>query len=204
MRSLLVGFYSLWFAGCVTLGPKPEVVYHRADLKTKTKKVIVFPTTDFTGKKSPGAQDIDKVVVAGWTNLYGAKNVIPAGPVLEQLTKVGGKDTYSKLISSLDNVSAVEQLHKNEEVRKLIGEITSKLGNYNFSLAIVNGGKQEFDQKQPVRIHLGYFDSENLTWRWITKIEDTKGTIGDWRATSNMMVNNSFDIAAKLEKGEKI
>ena len=55
-----------------------------------------------------------------------------------------------------------------------------------------------------MRIHLGYFDSENLTWRWITKIEDTKGTIGDWRATSNMMVNNSFDIAAKLEKGEKI
>ena len=111
-----------------------------------------------------------------------------------------GKDSYLKIIKSLDNISMIEQMTKDPKIKDFIGKITDKLGNYHLSLAIVQGNKESFDSKQPVRVHLGFFDTKAMTWKWITKIEDTKKIVGNFDASTMMMVDNSFELIKKYEK----
>lgn len=90
-------------------------------------------------------------------------------------------------------------MHKDPKIRKFVSQVSSKLGNYHFALAIVNGDKKTYDAKKNVTLHIGVFDSKNVTWKWITKIKDKKGMIGNWTASSISMVNNSFSLVKKLE-----
>lgn len=194
---------STFFASCGLLGPRPNVVYHRPDITTPVNKVIIFPTTDFNGVVSEGAKSVNMSLVSSWGSLYGKDKVIPAGPVIEKITQNLGKDAYMKIVKSLDNTSAVEQLHKNPQIRDFISQVTNKLGNHNFALALISGGEKEYDAKQPVYLNVGMFDTESLTWKWITKIEGQKGMMGNWTATSGTMVSNSFDKIEELEKIKK-
>jgi len=132
MKNLsLLLMFALLASSCAMFGPKPQVMYHRADIKTVTNKLIIFPTTDFTGKVSEGANSINNSIISSWANL-------------------GGKDAYLNIIKALDNTSMVEQLHKNPKIREFVSVLTSKLGNYNFALAIISDGATEFDAKKPV------------------------------------------------------
>ena len=189
-------------SSCGTFGPKPHVVYHRPDLKTEVSKLIVFPVTDFEGYQSEGAKKLDSSVVSAWAELYGKDKVIPGGTVLYKLIQGRNKNSYGKLIHSLDNVSQVEQLHKNPRIRKFISRVTKKFGNYHFAFAIENGGPKFYENGKPVLLHIGLFDSKNMTWKWITKIQDKKGTLsfGGYNASSINMVSNSFDMIETLEK----
>jgi len=192
-------------ASCGTFGPKPETVYTRPDLKTKVSKLIVFPVTDFEGKQSEGANKLDSAVASAWADLYGKEKVVPGGTVLYKLIQSQGKDSYKKIISAADDTSMVEQLHKNKKIREFIKKVTSKFGNYHFAFAITDGGSKTFDNGQPVRLHVGLFDSANLTWKWITKIQDKKGTLsfGGYDASSMSMVSNSFDLIEDLEEDNR-
>jgi hypothetical protein len=67
------------------ISAKPKVVYHRSDLADVKNKVVVFPTLDFSGKRSKGAGEIERTVVSNWTQMYGADRIIPAGPVADKI-----------------------------------------------------------------------------------------------------------------------
>jgi hypothetical protein len=199
MRALATPALFISLAACSSFGPKPQVVYHRPDIKSQATKVIILPVTDFAGKKTDGAKDIEMGIVSGFASMYGQENIIPAGPVIEKLNQSMG-DRYGSFIKTLDATSAIEQMHKDPKMREYISKVTSTVGDYNLAVAIVDGGKAEYEAGTPVHIHLGYFDTKNLTWKWITKIEDKKGPIGNWVASSTAMVTNSFETAKKVDK----
>jgi hypothetical protein len=180
-------------------GPKPHTYYQRPDLKEPVKKLIVFPVTNFEGIQDANSKKIESAFIGKWSELYGKDNVVPGGPVIFKLMETQGKDTYGQFISSLDNVSAIEQLHKNPKIREFISQVTSKLGQYHLALAIVRGDENSYNAKSEVHLHIGVFDTQNMTWKWITKITDQKGKIGNWTTSSLAMVNNSFDLVKKLE-----
>lgn len=190
-------------ASCSMIGPKPHVVYERPDLDSKISRIIVFPTTDFNGKVSEAAKSINLSIISGWGGVYGADKTIPAGIVIEKVTNNIGKDSYAKFIKTLDNVSSIEQLGNNPNFKKFVTEITDKLGNYQFALAIVSGGESEYNAGQPVYLHLGLFDTKNLTWRLITKIEAKKTAVSNWKVDSQLMVANSFDFFKKANNKSK-
>mgnify|MGYP000436339969 CR=1 FL=1 len=127
IRNLFILSVSVIFASCASFGPKPKTSYHRKDIKTPVKKLIVFPVTDFQGKQSSTTKKIEAAFVGKWNELYGASNVIPGGPVLYKLLQKSGSGNYKKLIKSLDNISMVEQLHKDKRIRDLVSKVTSKL-----------------------------------------------------------------------------
>lgn len=189
-----IGFSLL---SCSAMGPKPEVVYHRPDLKNKAEKVIIMPVTDFTGESA--GEGVASTVTSGWSKMYGATNVVPVGPAIEKF----GKTTYIEMLKTLDNVSTVEQMMKNAKIKKFISQVTGKFGNYHLAFSVVEGSQSTYDAQQPVRVHLGLFDTENLTWKWITKVQDTKGKIGDWRASYGAMVSNSFDKAKEADMADR-
>lgn len=87
------------------------------------------------------------------------------------------------LVKSSDDISAIEQMYKDKQVRDFIGQITGAMGRYNFAFALVSGDERSYDARQDVRMHLGLFDVRNLTWKWITKVVDKKGVVGNPRKT---------------------
>ena len=199
MKNLLVLSFVLFFVSCSMLGPKPHTAYHRKDIKEPVKKLIVFPVTNFQGVQDSNSKKVEAAFVGKWGELYGENNVIPGGPVIFKMMESMGKETYGEFITSLDNTSAIEQLHKNPKIREFITQVTSKLGQYHFALAIIKGDEKTYDAKNEVNLHIGVFDTQNLTWKWITKITDKKGIVGNWTASSLTMVNNSFSLVKELE-----
>ena len=199
MKKFLSTLTALTFlASCSAFGPKPHVLYDRPDLDTKVSKIIIFPTTDFSGKTNEGLKSVDLSINAGWAGAYGSDKVIPAGIVIEKISSNIGKEFYKKFISSLDNVSAIEQILQSESVKKFVSEVTGKFGNFQFALAIVSGGEAEYNAGQKIYLHIGLFDTKNLTWRLITKIETQKGAVGNWKIASQAMIFNSFEEIKKM------
>ncbi len=188
----------LSIASCSSFGPKPQLIYDRADINTKINKIIIFPTSDFSGKASEGSKSIDFSINAGWAGVYGSNKVIPAGIVIEKISNSIGNNFYGKFVTTLDNVSAIEQISRNENIKKFAGEIIGKFGEFPFALAIVSGGETEYNAGQPVSLHIGLFDAKNLTWRLITKIEIKKGSVGNWKMASQAMILKSFDMIKKM------
>jgi hypothetical protein len=95
-------------------------------------------------------------------------------------------------------VSAVEQLAATPAFRDTVAKVTSQIGNHHLAFSIINGDSAAFEQGRAVTIHLGLFDTHNLTWKWITKVEDTKGRLSKWEVTSSSMISNSFAAARNL------
>jgi hypothetical protein len=203
MKNIIILSTGLLLASCAAFGPKPKSVYHRAELNRPVEKIIVFPVTNFNGVQDATAKRVEATLNGKWAELYGKENIIPGGPVIFKLIESTGKDSYLKLIKSLDNVSMVEQITKDPKMKEFLGKITEKLGNYHLSLAIVSGDEKSYDAKNPVNVNIGFFDTKAMTWKWITKIEDKKGFVGKFDASAMMMVNNSFDLITTLEKKKK-
>lgn len=197
------GLLGVVLVGCSSVGPKPQVIYHRPDVKSTTNKVIAMPVTDFSGKRSTAAKAIEPQVLAGWAKMYGKSRVVPSGPVVDQLSG-DYADQYLKLLQTVDDVSAIEQMHQNPKFRDLIAKITGTVGAANLAFAIVNGGSTEYDNGQPVNLHLGFFDVRNMTWKWITKVEDTKSMFfGKFEVSAMQMVSNSFSTARAVNRDAK-
>ncbi len=196
-KSLPILAIIAFVTSCSMIGPKPHTIYERTDLNSKISKVIVFPTTDFSGKVSAGAKSIDPSIIVGWGTVYGADKTIPAGIIIEKVTGAIGNNFYSKFISTLDNVSAIEQVASNPAVKNFASQITEKFGNYQFALAIISGGEAEYNSGNSIYLHLGLFDTKNLTWRLIAKIETKKGAAGNWQVASKAMIANAFDAFKK-------
>ena len=188
----------LFISSCSSLTPKPHVLYERPDLNVKASKIIIFPTTDFNGKSSAGSKSIDLSINSSWAVIYGADKVIPAGFAIEKISSTLGNNFYQEFISALDNVSAVEQIAKNKTAKKFITKVTNKFGKFQFALAIISGGEAEYNAGQKIYLHVGLFNTSNLTWRLITKIETQKTPIGNWKVASQAMIHNSFDAIKKM------
>ncbi len=204
--SLLALGLILTSVSCSMLGPKPHTAYTRPDIQRPVEKLVVFPVTNFAGVQDDIAKRAEVSFTGKWAELYGKENVVPGGPVVFKLMEQLGKDTYGKFIGSLDDVSKLEQLHKDPKVRDFLATVTKQFGGYHFALAIIDGSQESYDSKTPVNVHIGLFDSQNLTWKWITKIQDKKGIFGNWGASTQLMVNNSFELINELEdvKGRKV
>lgn len=202
MNGLLCVALVVLLNACGSFGPKPQVVYHRPDVKIPVEsKLIVFPAMTFSGKT-----DIDNglkgSIASGWSDFYG-QNAIPAGDVITQVAKKSGFDLM-KLVQAMDNVSYLEQtLKKDRRFKKFMKNITKKFGNYDLAMTLVHGDEKIYNAGQPVRIHLGYFNTKTLTWKWITKIQDKKGTIGNWQASYGALVSNSFGSLKDLHTAER-
>jgi hypothetical protein len=194
---LLLSAVMVLSSACSHFSAKPEVVYHRADLGEVQNKVVVFPALNFMGVKSKGSEEINRSVLSNWTQLYGTDKVIPAGPVADKISKANPR-FYTHLISSFDNVSAIEQMGRNPEFKKVVTKITNELGNHHLAFSIIDGDSTTFAEGKPVRIHFGLFDTKNLTWKWITKVEDKKGMLSKWEVSSSAMISNSFEKAKSL------
>jgi hypothetical protein len=199
MPALALSLFTL-VSGCSLLAPKPQVLYHRPDIRNRAK-VVVMPVTDFNGNRSEGAKGVEAVALKNWMGMYGRKNVIPGGPAIDKLNQAsGGK--YIEFLKTLDEVSMAEQKGEAPVTREYIKAVTDKVGNYNLAFTIVEGGPDQYKSGEVVRIHLGLFDTKALTWKWITKLEDKKGLFGDWRAASLAMVSNSFDTAKQVDRSK--
>lgn len=199
MKHVLVLVAAIAISACSSMSAKPKVVYNRTDLGEVENKVVVFPTMDFNGKKSEGAGDVNSSILASWSKMYGSDKIIPAGPVADKVGKAY-PDFYLKLVKSLDSASAIEQLSNSPEVKKAVAKITSKTGNHHLAFSIINGDAKSFEAGQPISIHIGLFDTKNLTWKWITKVQDKKGMLSKWEVTYSAMVNNSFDAVQNLRQ----
>jgi len=198
MKFSLIGLVLLTCA-CAMLQPKPVVsVYYRSDINTQSSKVIVFPLLSFEGKKTEGTKNVELGILNQWAEIAGKANIIPAGPALEQLPSA----TLLTFIKSIDTASSVEQLSQNPKIKEAIGMITSKLGNYNLALAIIDGGEKEFAAGSEVRLHIGLFDSQNMTWKWITKAVTRKGKLSRWEVASTTLVQDSFKEIKKAMSAE--
>lgn len=202
MNALLCVALVVLLNACGSFGPKPQVVYHRPDVKIPAEsKLIVFPAMTFAGKT-----DIDNglkgSIASGWGDFYGDK-AIPAGEVVIQVAKKAKFDLM-KLVQAMDNVSYLEQtLKKDRRFKKFISLITKKLGNYDLAMTLVHGNEKIYNAGQDVRIHLGYFNTKTLTWKWITKIQDKKGPIGNWTAAYGQLVSNSFGSLNEVHTAER-
>lgn len=189
---------TLFLSSCSSFGPKLHVLYDRPDLETKLNRVVIFPTTDFNGKSSEGSKSVDMSINAAWSNIYGSNKTVPAGLAIAKISDGIGNDFYKKFILALDNVSAVEQIAKNETAKKFVSEVTNQFGTAQFALAIISGGEAEYNSGNPVYLHIGLFDANSLTWRLITKIEAKKGAVGNWKLASQNLVSNSFAEIKKM------
>ncbi len=177
-------------SSCATLGPKtPVEVYYRSDLATVPGKVIVFPVMSFDGRKPAGARGVDMALLSRWSGLYGVSNILPAGPAMQELS---GNSGFTALIGSLDNTSAVEQVHKSPRIRDALAAIASLLGRNNLGFSLIEGGEREFDSGGTVYLSIGFFDVRNLTWKWIAKTSAKKGPGGRWELSSSEMVSKCF------------
>jgi hypothetical protein len=197
-KSFFTAIAILLLTSCSAIGPKVHVAHDRSDLDVTINKIILFPTTDFSGKVTEDAKEINLSIISGWGGVYGADKTIPAGIVIEKIANSMGNSVYSKFISGIDNVSQIEQTISDPKVKKFVNEIAEKLGNYQFAVAIISGGKTQFDAGQEVHLHLGLFDTKNMTWRLITKAEEKKGLVGNWKAESQMMIAKSFNEIKKM------
>ncbi|MEI7529337.1 MAG: tetratricopeptide repeat protein [Elusimicrobiota bacterium] len=197
-RSLLaIAGIAVLSAGCSMLSPKrPMDVYSRAGVPARTARVILFPLLDFTGGRPVNAEDLELMLRGKWGGLYGAKNLVPAGPAAAALA---GSGAFLDLIQALGNTRAIGPQRQTPELRTLLAALTAKLGNYDIALAMVSGGKAEFDSGAPVRLHIGCFDTETLAWKWITRTAATKGKVSKWEVDSIGMVSDSFKRIAALE-----
>ena len=137
-----------------SFGPKPHVTYHNKELHKNVGKIVVFTTTDFTGNVTKGAKYVDVSINLGWASTYGAKNIIPTGPVIKEVIKKVGNESYMNMISVMDNVSGVEATKNNPKLKEFTAKIFDKLGNAQFALALISGGEAECNAGKTASLHL--------------------------------------------------
>lgn len=199
IKLALIGLTLLLTASCGMFGPKPHVAYHRPDIKVPSdSKVIVFPVLNWQGETLEATSGLQTSVTSGWTNFYGAEKTIPAGEIVASAAKKVGFDLMG-MVKAMDNISYLEQtLQKDKKFKKFVNILTEKLGNYDLAMTLSNGTEEKYEGGEQVRLHLGYFNTKTLRWKWITKIEDKKGIVGNWTASYNNLVSNSFKKAEEV------
>jgi hypothetical protein len=204
MKNFLLSLTAIMFlASCSAIGPKTEILHNRLDANSKISKVIIFPTTDLSGKISVDAKAINPSVIAGYGSVYGADKTIPGGLVIEKITNNIGNNFYATFIAPLDNPSAIDINAKNPKVKKFIAEVNQKLGNYQFVVAVLSGSQSDYDSGNPVSFHLGLYDTKNSTWKLITKTT-TKKMIGvNWKTASQSLIAKGFSEFKKLNSTQK-
>ena len=188
---------------CSVIGPKSHILHNRTDIDSKINKVIIFPTTDLSGKISEDAKAINPAVIAGFGSIFGTEKTIPGGLVIEKITNNIGNNFYATFIAPLDNASAIDESAKNPKVKKFVADVNKKLGNYQFVIAILSGSQADYDSGNPVSLHLGLYDTKNTTWKLITKTE-TKKMIGvKWEVASKALIAKGFSELKKLNPTQK-
>ena len=190
--------------------PKPHVVYERNDLKNQVQYLVIFPVSDFSGKSDNNTKSLDISIQSGFANIYGSKNTIPgAGIIVKELADLMNKEVYKTFISTLDSVSAIEQLVENPKFKNFISKSMDKLSkstggksDVHFALALLSGGEANYDSGESVYLHLGLFDVKALTWKLITKIEINKNNslVGNWKVDSGLAIQNSFKFFKETNK----
>ena len=192
----LVAVASCLLSACISSHKnEAEVIYSRPDVVTQVEKLIVFPTTNFEGQATKDIRLVDASINANWIKLFGKDKTIPAGLVIEQISNQIGKNAYMSFVRMLDDVSGVEQILADENVRKFIQLATDKLGaagKSQFALALVKGSEESYNKGEPIYINIGLFDVKTLTWKVITKTKSTKTKFGVFKTDYNGIIKDHF------------
>jgi hypothetical protein len=196
----LVAITSCLLSACISSHKnEAEVIYSRPDVSTEVSKLIVFPTTNFEGQTTNDIRLVDASINANWIKLFGKDKAIPAGLAIEQISnQIGkkiGQNPYILFISMLDNISGVEQVLADENVKKFIELVTDKLGaagKSQFALALVSGSEEGYNKGEPIYINIGLFDVKTLTWKVITKTKSTKTKFGIFKTDYNGIIKDHF------------
>ena len=204
MKNFLLSLTAIMFlASCSAIGPKTEILHNSLDGNSKISKVIIFPTTDLSGKISVDAKAINPSVIAGFGSVYGAEKTIPGGLVIEKITNNIGNNFYATFIAPLDNHSAIDESAKNPKVKKFVSDVNKKLGNYQFVIAVLSGSQADYDSVNPVSIQLGLYDTKNTTWKLITKTSTKKMIAVKWDVASKALIAKGFSEFKKLNPTQK-
>ena len=182
MKKLVLMFAVIFMSSCMGSSElTPELVYSRDELKTNTKMILVIPTMNWSGKVSEVANELSIVVTNQWMSHYGDSKVIP---LPAQFAKQHEK-AFADLIKKADRVSGVEQQVNNagilqEALKTLLTTITKQFGNVNLAFTMCDATPAQYEAGKKVRLHVGYFDTENMTWKVITKLSTQKEEKSAW------------------------
>jgi hypothetical protein len=156
--------------GCAS-DAKNVNVYHRVDVDTKSSKVIIFPMLLLQdGKLSAGNAEYSNPIAEAllgksWVGDLGADNaVLVPRMVLDKIP--GAWNAVDSMVKVLDVSSVVEQ---SGDTGKLLTEVTSKFGKGAFAFALVTADKKQFEATKKVQVNMGLFDTQKMTWKWLTK-----------------------------------
>ena len=201
MKKIFVAFmciFACFLQACST--KYAQISYSRPDIETDVSAVFVFPTTTHDGEVNTATQLVGASIYSKWSSIYG-KKAIPTGPDIEQLLKQKNiREAYMKVVSTLDNVSVLEQTLRNENVKKFLNLLIEELKigkDSRIALSIMFRTEKGYDKGEPVYVNIGLFDVNNLTWKLITKTESKKGTITTFKVDYNGIVNQHFSSIKK-------
>lgn len=204
MLLLIGGTIGGGLVGCAT--PATDI-YLRSDLDTTKSKVVVFPLLLLKGGNLQAANvkfsnpAFDAVFLKGWSGELGGENplVVPKAA----LDKVPGMwDAMDKLVSVLDNTSAIEQSFKGTPVAEVMKKLGEQVGDGALALALVAQDENEFKKDGTLRGHMGLFDTKALTWKWISKYNYTTGMIPvPYAVAVQKLFDSSFDEIKKKNSG---
>lgn len=189
-----------FLVACGTPQVATKVVHKNLQVQGPTGKVIIFPVTNFKGERSESTKTYDPVVSKAWGQVYGKDNIINGGDEALKTVRELGRKNYRDMINSINKKSKISGVGKNEWVQKMALKVTEKYGPHSIGFAIANGGKVRFKDGKPVYLHLAVFDTQHMTWKWVTKV---RGNGDNWNSTTSNMVKYGFKELDGLERSRK-
>ena len=170
-------------SGCAMLQKLRDTkshVYLRADVNTSESKILTFPLllkreSGFAeANKNVDDTSMEALVGSSWAGELGKDNVVPVPKaIISEIPK--GWESLGTIVRVLDTASAVEQTIDSPEVKKLIKTIGEKtqagVGDLAMGFALVFEDEETFKATKVLHGNMGLFDTKQLTWKWITKVE---------------------------------
>jgi hypothetical protein len=168
-RFLVMGLIAV-MAGCASTAQNVNVML-RNDVDTRSSKVIVFPMLLLNNGQLSAANTqysnpfVEAMLAKSWAGDLGTDNtVVVPRAVLDKIP--GGWTAVDAIVKVLDASAVVEQAGI---TGKFMTEMTSKFGKGAFAFALVTADKSQFEASKSVQVNMGLFDTQKMTWKWITK-----------------------------------
>ena len=193
----ILSIFIICFAlqGCNSNSKDAELVYNRSDINTDVSFIVVLPTTTPDGTMNSYTKLVSASIYLKWASIYG-KKAIPAEPVIEKIfANSAMKNAYIQLVSSMNNAGTITGTLQNTAIKLLLSAMNKKLGipdNSRYALSTMTGTEADYNNGKPVQIKIGLFDVNESAWKVITKTEDTKNGIANFKLSYNGIVNNHF------------
>lgn len=193
---------------------KVEVMYYRSDINSKINKIVLLPTTDFSGASTVETKDIDSLVAMHWIQICGVDKVSFAREKSGKIAKGIGGDFYAKFIRSIIQNDEIRHFANSAAIKNFSSRLVGEFGDAQFAVSVISGTEAEYNNGKSVELYIALFDPNNLTWRFITKTTITKAAINkattkkkakakkvaviDWETALKATVSSNFGEIKKI------